>query len=497
MKILLVSTNQVKGFRAAMPIGMIAIASAAKKNGHTLHCIDLCFENRSEEALKKEILGFNPDIIGFSIRNIDNQNFLDPSFILPPVRRYIKLSRKWKADTKIVVGGPAFTLMPDEMIKYLQADYGIVGPGEKNFIELLHKLGNNEDISDIPGLITYIGKETHLLPVDESYLGMEYLNADDINLYDEKYYSYYFNGPTPMKHVAFPIMGKRGCVYSCIYCANSLIAGTKIKLKPPSEVVDDIEAVIRHNKAKYFEFVDGAFNAPYSHALEICREMKKRKINHPWLCMFNPGNATEELLDLMAETGCKVAELGTECGSDIILRRLKKHFTVQKIKETHKMLTKRGIKAEHCVFLGSPGETEETLNETFNLLEELVPNNAQTINRVFISLGYRIFRGTELYDIAIEEKVISENDSLLLPKFYVNWNILNNDKLLDLIEHKVHKHTNWYLWWGFSRYTLREQIQQVKAQYKGMENAVVEALKHPCNLNSSEQLIKVQNGIIQ
>ena len=210
MKVLLISPNQLKGFRPSLPIGMKAIEAVLKKHGYNVKSIDLCFEVYPDKTLKSIIYSFEPDVVGFSIRNIDNQNFLDPCFLLSPIKRYIALCNKWKPNIITIVGGAAFTLMPDEMIQYLNANFGIVGPGEESIIPLLENISKG---INIPNNIIKCecGKKNN---VKNSIVSMEYFEVQNLSKYDKRYFEYDFNGPTFIKNAAYPIIGKRGCPYN-------------------------------------------------------------------------------------------------------------------------------------------------------------------------------------------------------------------------------------------------------------------------------------------
>lgn len=477
MKVLLISANRERGFRPALPLGMITIAGELIKHNHELLCIDLCFEDSPTITVEKAMQDFNPDVVGISIRNIDNQNFLEPIFNLPFIRRLNLHCRELSPSCKIVLGGPGFTLMPEEIMRYTYADFGIIGPGEKNFPILLERLTKNENINDIPGLI-YFRKGSNVLLINKpnefsTDFGSTFPARE---LYDNRYFSSTYRNPIFTEEIADSVLSKRGCILSCIYCTNSVIAGTKIRLKSPGTTVDEIEQIIKHGRAKKFEFADGAFNMPYDHALQVCREMVKRKIHYPWICMFSPGTVTQDLVDLMAETGCCRVELGTEAGSNKILKNLEKNFGVEQIRKTHQILTERGIRVEHCIFIGSPGENRDTVLETFELMNELVPNSKNSLSRVFISLGFRVFKETKLYQIALEEGVLRKEDCLALPRFYVSPNVLRDDLLLSLIEKWVVEHQNWYLWWGLPHYSLRERIEEVNQVYKKIEDVYYETM---------------------
>lgn len=476
MKCLFVSVNKDKGFRPALPIGMITVATEATKYGHEVYCVDLCFEN-DLSAVENALRDFDPGILAISIRNIDLQSYLEPVFSLPLTRRIAELCHKTKPSCKIVLGGPAFTLMPEEMMRYIPADFGIVGPGEINLPVLLDNLDKNESINNIPGLISRNQDGSLLVnPTNDAYVEFGSEPTANRKLYDERYFSYSFTGPTTIKEAADAVLSKRGCPLSCIYCTNSIIAGTKLKLKSPEKTVDEIEELTKLGKTKRFEFADGAFNMPYDHALQICKEMVKRNMRFPWNCMFSPGAANPELLDLMVASGCDLLELGSEAGSDKILRILQKNFNVERLKKVHEMIDERGIKAEHCIFIGSPGETKETILETLDTMEELVPDTKDSLHRLYVTFGYRIFKGTKLYQIALDEGIINEKDYLAVPKYYIAPNILKDDSLLDLIEEKIAGHSNWYLWWGIPNIHLKERVKEMRKIYQRMDEVFLKAI---------------------
>lgn len=461
MKILFISANQEKGFRPALPIGLVTLATQARYENHEVFCLDLCFANsfhQLDNMLDCQIF----DLIAVSLRNIDQQSYLEPTFLLPAVRNLCELCREKQEQAKIIVGGPAFTLMPVPMLRYLQADFGLVGPAENSFLLFLNKFEKNQDTTGIPGLVysregDYVYNSVDIDIIND-YGRFPFI---DYNLYDQSYFSGTFKGPTPLTDACVPILAKRGCPFSCIYCANSHIACTKYNLKQPQTVVKEIEMLIDFGKAKRYEFADGAFNAPAEHALAICDLMASLNIHFPWNCMFTPAQVTENLVCQMKKTGCDLVEMGTESGSDHILKNLQKPFLVKHIRQSHYLIDQFDITAEHCIFLGSPGENYDSIMQTFDLMEELVTGN----HHLYITFGYRIFKNTPIYDLALDRNIITAADDLLVPAYFVEPDLLNDERLLEIIQERVINHENWYLWWGLPKISLQERIADVQKEY--------------------------------
>jgi anaerobic magnesium-protoporphyrin IX monomethyl ester cyclase len=461
MKVLMISTNRDRAFRPSLPIGMVTVAAELDSRRHCCKCLDLCFEDDPASAVTGAVSTFEPDVVGVSIRNIDLQTMLEPAFTLPFVRRVVDSCRSASQGLPIVLGGAGFSLMPEGILRYTEADYGVVGPGETSFPELLDCIYQGTLSRDIPGVLHRHadGSITGTRTTDHySAFGRAPLPARE--LYDSRYFTHRYQTPVPFEGVADVILAKRACPGRCAYCASSVRTGISLVLKAPSRTVDEVEHVVALGRSPRFEFGDGAFNMPYAHALSVCEEMARRGVRFPWNCMFSPGPATDRLVDLMASTGCDDVEMGAESGSNAILTTLRKHFRADKIVKTCHMLRARGIRVEICIFVGSPGESRDTVLESFDLMERLVPDDPSCHDRVSINFGYRLFKGTELHRRAVEEGVIGIHDDLAFPRYYVAPAVLYDDSLLDTIERRVVANRNWYLWWGIPHYPLRDRVRE-------------------------------------
>jgi len=476
MRVLLISVNKQKSYRPVLPVGMAIVAAQARQAGHHVDCLDLCFETEDQLLIRQHVTATTPDVIGISVRNVDSQNFLEPTYYLPFVRQVVTWCRDLPHPVPIVLGGAGFSQLPREIMAYTRADYGIAGFGERSFPHLLEQLAAGNSPVSIPGLLRWTGDgalEEESIDVAVEYDDIAPVDRHD---YDSRYFSYGFQTHGGDQHCVEPVQTKKGCVLDCIFCGNFRVEGRSITLKPVERVVDEIERIAATGGSG-FEFVDGVFNLPLPHALNVCREMQRRKIDLPWSCQLNPGAVTEELGDLMAATGCRHVEFGTDSGSDAILATLRKNFRRRHIMDAHQLVAARGLEIVHCVFVGAPGDTPETIDETLTLLEQLIPPEAQVGNQGYISLGMRICEGSELHRIALTDGTLPKNATLGIPRFYVAPGILENPELLDEIERRVTANAHWYLWWGLPRISLKERVTQVKRLERKTEQLYRQALQ--------------------
>ena len=117
------------------PLGLACVAAATQKAGHEVKLLDLMEANDPNATLAEAIHEFNPDVIGISVRNIDDQSMENTQFLLDDVREAVAVCRSL-SKAPIVLGGAGYSIFPESSLEYLGADMGIQGEGEKSFIEL-------------------------------------------------------------------------------------------------------------------------------------------------------------------------------------------------------------------------------------------------------------------------------------------------------------------------------------------------------------------------
>jgi radical SAM superfamily enzyme YgiQ (UPF0313 family) len=238
------------------------VAAALRNAGYDVHQFDFLQNNMSLASLGDEIKSTAPDIIGMSIRNIDNVNLLNEEQYINVVRNIV---RKIRQETKapVVLGGPGFSIMPEVILREVGADYGIVGEGESLLVEFVANAARG----------AY--PQNGCIRASSRLQGEEIPSAH----YDSSLMKFYLkNG-----NVA-SVQTKRGCTHRCVYCTYPLLEGSTIRYRDPKNVVDDIELLVDTHKAKYIFFTDSVFNDDQGQYLDVVHEMKKRGISVPRRC---------------------------------------------------------------------------------------------------------------------------------------------------------------------------------------------------------------------
>jgi radical SAM superfamily enzyme YgiQ (UPF0313 family) len=115
----------------------------------------------------------------------------------------------------------------------------------------------------------------------------------------------------------------------------------------------------------------------------------------------------------MAESGCVEVALGFESGSERVLREMNKRFTPDDVRATSDVLAAHGIRRAGFLLLGGPGETRETVEESIAFAESL------HLDFLKVTVGVRVYPGTPLARRAVQDGMISGEDDLLFPRFYL------------------------------------------------------------------------------
>jgi len=402
MKILLISANTEQINMPVLPLGLAYMAAATDSQGHAVKMLNLMMHTDTQKALHVAIDEFNPEIIGISVRNIDDQNMENPRFLLETVKEVVTNCRKY-SDTTIVLGGAGYSIFPQATLDFLKADIGIQGEGESAFLTLIERLHDKKDFSEIPGLY---------LPGQTSRSESEYIkNLTDITL---PLPDVHLSLPSTLKdqEIWIPFQSRRGCSLDCSYCSTATIEGQIIRKHDPKKVV---EAISRYAEVglDHFFFVDNTFNLPNSYAKTLCDQLISSKLKITWRCILYPWKVDDELVEKMAKAGCKDVSLGFESGSEKILAKMNKKYLPADVRQISERLKNFGIGRMGFLLFGGPGETKETANESLEFADSL------DLEAMKITVGIRIYPQTSLAQTAIKEGLITADDNLLFPKFYI------------------------------------------------------------------------------
>jgi len=392
MRILLISANITMSPYPVYPLGMSVVAHALTRAGHEVRQYDTLMEDNSLDSLASEVGRFQPDLVGISVRNIDNVNLMNEQYYIENVQKIVA-KVKSVSSVKVVLGGAGFSLIPDLILDETGADFGIVGEAESLVVD-------------------FVGNAARGVYPQERVMGpSEKIEGDGIvsALYDERVMEFYLKSGNIAS-----IQSKRGCTHSCVYCSYPVLEGSRIRQRDPRTVVDDMELLHHTHKAKLIFFVDSVFNDDEGAYLDLIKEMERREVAIPWTAFIKPKGLTDDIVKRMKKTGLMAVEIGSDAACDGTLKGLGKSFAFRDIVECSELFTANGVATSHYFMFGGPGETRETVFEGIENIKSL------TKCVKFVFMGIRIIPHTPLARLAVREQVIAPDDGLLKPTYYLS-----------------------------------------------------------------------------
>lgn len=375
--------------------------------------------------LQKKIDTFKPDLI--AITALSNEY----AFLITFFDK-IKIPN----NTKTIIGGIHCTVKPDEVINTKLFDLVALGEGEETFSELLIKLENNEDISDIKGTYFYNksvdkiikNRKRFLLPYDKLWAVKR-----NFSFFTDDYFKRSFDGKENRR---YEVEISRGCPFNCTYCSNTILKefnkdlGTYVKARPISSSIEEMKEILEKFKVDIFTFTDECFLSHKNEWLKEFLDVYKREINRPFILMTRAETITEQKMDIMMSYNIPFqVSIGVESGSDKILKEVcNRTATRDKIQKAFKILHQYKIRSNAFFIVGFPFETRSNVFETIDLCKKIKPSVA--------SLAiFQPYPGQKLTNICIENKFIEPNvipgvfssDSLLnMPKPYLSTKEIKN-----------------------------------------------------------------------
>lgn len=400
MRVLFISANREEINMRVVPMGLGGVVESTRKAGHDVRLLDLMVEPDVRSGIKRHIEDFNPDVIGVSVRNIDDQNMETPKFLLDQAKEVISCCRI-VSRAFIVLGGAGYSMFPQSALKYLAADMGIQGEGEIVFPALLSCLQEGSPVSELPGLY---------LPESGLQKKRSYIKNLDTAPFPDM--SLLLNFGSKDSAFLLPFQTRRGCPLNCSYCSTSTIEGRLIRRRSPDHVIRELARWKEAGYSRFF-FVDNTFNLPPGYAMEFCSKLAEVGLDITWRCILYPGEVSEHLVKTMVKAGCREVSLGFESGCQKILDRMNKRFKTETIRRTSTMLSNYGIRQMGFLLFGGPGETKKSVEESIHFVDSL------PLDAVKITIGVRIYPHTSLSRIAVQEGKISSDTDLLFPRFYM------------------------------------------------------------------------------
>jgi anaerobic magnesium-protoporphyrin IX monomethyl ester cyclase len=406
MRILLLnpafSAPKQAGFGLSFPLGLGYLSSALKRHGHEVIGLDAAVESPpiklsdgfihfglSDTQLRNRILEIKPDFVGIGC-------FFSSRF--PAVLKTAKLVKDIDSNIPVIVGGAHPSIRPVQVCAYPEIDFAMIGESERSFVDFIAAYQKRSDFGGIDGLAfkrdgrvivnpkaAYIDNPDELGFPDWDGFGLEKyltLNKDRWGLGFGRY---------------APLITSRSCPYHCNFCSVHQMMGTRYRARSAEHVLQEIGLLVSRYGVDELSFEDDNLTYDKGRFIEICGGITERNIKVKWNTPngVHVGSLDTEMIDMAKRAGCDSLNLAIESGDEFMRNKvIKKGLSTQKIYDVVSDCQKAGIKVNAYFVIGMPGETDNSINNTRELIRDLRFDNLSIFAATPIP-------GTRLYDECI------------------------------------------------------------------------------------------------
>ncbi|MFH1478215.1 MAG: radical SAM protein [Candidatus Omnitrophota bacterium] len=410
------------------PLGVLIMASIMEKEGWTVRFFDEYIEREVFDSL----IDFCPSIIGITC-------------VTANVLRGRELAGKIKKELPGIVtvfGGAHPTFMPEEVLGWDEADFVIIGEGEYPLRDLCNYLISGTTSSQLETIsnICYkrdgkiIKNKIRSLLSPEELDGLPNPAFHLLNI--EKVFRNIRHGLFQKGRRILPIMASRGCPNHCMFCFRMM--GSEMRYRNYELVLREIEDMISDYGVDEIWFEDDNFTADKNRAHILLDLIIER--NYGIYVKFANGiradSLDKELLEKMKKAGCYSISFGIESGSPKTLKLMRKHLSLDKVRNNVKIAKSMGFLVGLNCIIGYPGETIGDINVSLDYMMELDPDSMAIVNLI-------PFPGTEVRNICVENGYLTKEASnwnnyifdINNPKILIETELLNGKAIKGMINH--------------------------------------------------------------
>jgi radical SAM superfamily enzyme YgiQ (UPF0313 family) len=367
--------------------------------------------------LRSVLADFAPDLIGLSVRNIDNSVVVADTRVPPDgapidvvnylavLRTLVRAAREECPEVPWVAGGAAFTSCPAECLDYLGLDLGIVGAGEDSFARLVGALRGERRVD-----ADTVAKHLSGLPgaICRTPGGFRRTPARSV-LRDEPATTPAIAAPyrllSRLRDIPVAVRTKSGCPLRCAYCLDPLNM-RETDRRPVRHVVADIARYADGYGLTWLHLADAEVNLPRpDHLTAVCEALRAAGLGErvTWQAYLNAVPCPDDLIDAMVAAGCRRPSFSLDSFDDGMLRGHGKSFRARHVHDLLGRLLRRcppDVVVEVGVLLGQPGETPRSIEDNLYWMRHYADRGV----RFYYSCGIRVYPHTPLSRAALDPR---------------------------------------------------------------------------------------------
>jgi len=329
-----------------IPLGPLYLVTALENAGFSVDFRDYQLCEAEEPLVPESLADFCADpgkVIGLSCM----------ANLLPFTILAAKLIKERFPDRVLVLGGVGPKAVEKEILeRFPWIDVVAHGEGEVSSVQLLRALLDRAELDVVPGICFRKNGSVVLTEQADRIEDLEGIGYPAFQQIDFANYA------------GHNMVTSRGCPYECTFCSVAPVWGRIPHFRTPRGIVREMKKLHEEFGVKLFLFQDEFFVSSKERVIEFCDELRRAGPEIKWKAFARVNLADAETMRAMAESGCVEIRFGIESGSNRILERTKKGFTIE---EAIKVVSEAVLffpRVDTFFIWGFPFETMEDFNQT-------------------------------------------------------------------------------------------------------------------------------------
>lgn len=357
MKVLLIVYDN-DSYIHVFPQGTAYIASALRGAGYDVEIYNQDVYHFPEEHLTEYLDENKFDVVGIGVIAGYYQ-----------YRKLLKISEAVNASKNrpayYVLGGHGPTPEAEYFLKKTNADIVVMGEGEETIVEVLSAISGKKDFNKVKGIAYRTGNKVTINDRRPPIQNVDEILLPAYKMFPIHYYRLLRLPHSTNRDYVMPVLSARGCTFNCNFCYRM---DTGYRPRSPEAIMEEVAYLQKDYGINYIDFADELLMSSKARIMEICKAIKKTKLQFKWQCSGRLNYAAGEVLNMMKNAGCVFINYGIESFDDNVLKNMNKALTTEQIVRGIEATLEAGISPGYNIIFGNIGENKEILNKGVEFL---------------------------------------------------------------------------------------------------------------------------------
>jgi radical SAM superfamily enzyme YgiQ (UPF0313 family) len=385
--------ESARGAASFPPLGVLYLGAVLRDYGVDVSALDQPAGGYTAEEVVRWVSREDPDVVGVSSIATSGR----------AAAHICEKVKEWNPNIIILVGNMHATFNARKLLsKYSSVNIAVRGEGERTIVELASRLDNGGYLSEVRG-ITYRRGDAIVSNPDQPLIeDLDSIPFPDRKLLGSDYHCMMVGANVAPKKFT-SLVSSRGCMFKCRFCNCTQFVSNRWRARSAKNTLEEL-SLLAGDGYRQLVFADDTFITNPKRAIEICRSMRREKMDFDFISEGRVDSCSYELLAEMAKAGCRIMYFGIECASQRMLDYYRKQATVEQAERAVRTAKSAGIDVVIGSFVvGGPDETREEVQSTFDFAKR-IPIDLPQYNVL------KAYPGSQMWGELVADGVLNEEE---------------------------------------------------------------------------------------